>query len=237
MLKRILIITLLSSFIANHVSGQDHMYRRRGVIFGGLAGAAIGAAIGDKGDNETTGALIGGAVGAIAGGTIGNQKDQQVQHYRHYHTGHSQYGYPQGHYAPGAYQAPQQSYYAPRVVPQSPVPARPIAPASRNTSAQVTVHPISPQDVVAMVRSGLSEPLIIQQIEFNGALHPLSVSDVIQLHQAGVSEPIINAMQAAAPVDREASVKLEGPASTKSAREELPMPPSPFGPSILKKKP
>lgn len=42
---------------------------------GGLAGAALGVAIGDKGNNETAGVLIGAAASVFAGATIGNQKD------------------------------------------------------------------------------------------------------------------------------------------------------------------
>ncbi len=46
-----------------------------------------------------------------------------------------------------------------------------------------------------MTRSGMSEPMIIEQIEIQGVQQQLTVSDVIRLHQLGVSEPVINAMQ------------------------------------------
>ena len=70
---------LLIVALATEVSAQNRTHRRRGIILGGLAGAALGVAIGDKGNNETAGALIGAAAGAIAGGAIGNQKDQRIE--------------------------------------------------------------------------------------------------------------------------------------------------------------
>ena len=42
---------------------------------GGLAGAGIGAAIGEHNDNPLAGAAIGGIVGAVAGGAVGNEID------------------------------------------------------------------------------------------------------------------------------------------------------------------
>jgi hypothetical protein len=180
MLKRLLILALLFACFVAQADAQN--YRRRGVIVGGLAGAAIGAAIGDKGNNETTGALIGGAIGAVAGGTIGNQKDQRLEHDRLYHSGHGYYGQPQSSY-PG-YVAGRPAY----------VEAVPVAPVYSTAGPTV---PVSPQDVVAMMRSGLGDATIIRHIELNGVDHALSVSEVIQLHQNGVSEPVIQALQAA----------------------------------------
>ncbi len=204
-MKRISILALLVAFVAVDANAQNRTHRRRGVILGGLAGAAIGAAIGDKGNNETAGALIGGAVGAVAGGTIGNQKDQRIEHNQRYHSGHyyhnghsnhgqSAYGpypnYYQPYYAPQAhdYPYPRAGYPQSTIVSPGAVPAPP-AP-----------QPIAPQDVVEMVRSGLTERMIIQQIQIQGVQQQLTVSDVIRLHQLGVSEPIINAMQTAAPI-------------------------------------
>lgn len=214
MIQRITIAALLLAFIATDVDAQNRKYRRRGVILGGLAGAALGAAIGDKGDNETAGALIGAAAGAMAGGAIGNQKDQRIEHNRRYHSPYSipptspYYGQPQGVYR-GYEPVPvygQPHFYAPnqRVYPPSPIMTDPgvmVPPESSVLVSPETVpppvsnRPISPQDVTAMVRAGLSESIILQQIESRGVTHSLSVRDIIQLHQAGVSESIITAMQ------------------------------------------
>jgi hypothetical protein len=80
-----------------------------------------------------------------------------------------------------------------------------------------------------MVRSGLSEPMIIQQIEIQGVQQQLTVSDVIRLHQLGVSEPIINAMQGMAPIATSPEVSLEPRQSYRIPIE----PRESFGPSIV----
>lgn len=56
---------------------------------------------------------------------------------------------------------------------------------------------VSTADVVAMTRSGLSESVIINQINQRGTQTNLQVSDIISLHQQGVSEQVISAMQRA----------------------------------------
>jgi outer membrane lipoprotein SlyB len=56
---------------------------------------------------------------------------------------------------------------------------------------------VSVQDVVSMSRSGLSDVVIINQINQRGVRTQLQVPDIISLHQQGVSEPVISAMQQA----------------------------------------
>lgn len=53
---------------------------------------------------------------------------------------------------------------------------------------------VSTQDVVAMTGNGLSEQVIINQIQQRGVQTQLQVADIIALHQQGVSENIITAM-------------------------------------------
>ncbi|TWU60079.1 Glycine zipper 2TM domain protein [Rubripirellula tenax] len=200
MIKRFTLAALLVSVSVAQANAQDHTNRRRGAILGGLAGAAIGVAIGDKGNNETAGALIGGAVGAVAGGTIGDARDQRIDHDRRYHSGYPTYpsqipAYgPPTHAQPGypAYRDGQhrQDYYAPRVYDAPPVVY------GEPTMAALPAQPtLSTEDVVAMVRSGLSEPMIVRQIQLRGVSRHLAVSEIIALHQQGVSELIIDAMQ------------------------------------------
>ena len=57
---------------------------------------------------------------------------------------------------------------------------------------------VSPADVVTMTRSGLSEAVIINQIQQRGIQRKLQVPDIISLHEQGVSENVITAMQSAA---------------------------------------
>lgn len=56
---------------------------------------------------------------------------------------------------------------------------------------------VSLVDVVSMTRSGLSETVIINQINQRGVQSKLQVADIISLHQRGVSEQVISAMQQA----------------------------------------
>ncbi len=65
---------ILATVLTSAVSAQEHT--KRGAIFGGLAGAAAGAAIGDHNDEAGAGALIGAAIGTITGAAIGNTVDE-----------------------------------------------------------------------------------------------------------------------------------------------------------------
>ncbi len=56
---------------------------------------------------------------------------------------------------------------------------------------------VSLSDVVAMSRSGLSEMVMINQINQRGVQQQLQVSDIISLHQQGVPESVISVMQQA----------------------------------------
>ena len=65
---------------------------------------------------------------------------------------------------------------------------------------------VSLADVASMSRSGLSDAVIINQIQQRGTARTLEVADIITLHQQGVSETVITAMQQApvGPVARSA---------------------------------
>jgi outer membrane lipoprotein SlyB len=54
---------------------------------------------------------------------------------------------------------------------------------------------VSIGDIVNMSRSGLSESVMITQIQSRGVQQQLQVSDIILLHQQGVPESVITAMQ------------------------------------------
>jgi hypothetical protein len=167
--------------------------RRGGALLGGLAGAAIGAAIGDKGNNETAGALIGGAVGAVAGGAIGDARDREINHNRIYHS-NRQSNFHTRHHSP-QYVVPGHSFHPPvyNVTPVHPNQSAPLA--TYPTTSGNYIQPLTTHDVVTMVRSGLSEMMVINQIRYRGMTAPLSVSELIGLHQQGISEPILEAMQ------------------------------------------
>ncbi len=60
-----------------------------------------------------------------------------------------------------------------------------------------TMSAVSISDVVNMSRSGLSDSVIINQINQRGVRQELQVPDIITLHQQGVREHVITAMQQA----------------------------------------
>lgn len=183
---RILLSVLLIAFVVADANAQNRFHRRRGALLGGLAGAALGVAIGDKGDNETAGALIGGAVGAVAGGTIGNQKDQRIEQY--HRNAHQSNLYRQQI----AEQQAQVDWQAQQLAQQQT--QRQLEQRQAMNRAAVAV---SMDDVLTMVGRGLGESTIVQYVQTNGVRERLAVSDIIRLHEQGVSEPIINAMQTA----------------------------------------
>lgn len=54
---------------------------------------------------------------------------------------------------------------------------------------------VSVQDVISMTRSGLGDPVIINQIRARGVQRTPQVSDIIAMHEQGVRETVIAAMQ------------------------------------------
>ena len=71
-----MLAVVLLGTVAADVYGQYPPPRSRGLgILGGLAGAGIGAAIGEDGGDAVPGALIGGAIGALGGAAVGGAID------------------------------------------------------------------------------------------------------------------------------------------------------------------
>lgn len=71
-------LLLMSLIYASVAFGQaPPPERRRLGILGGLAGAGIGAAIGEDGGDAVPGALIGGAIGLVAGSGVGSAVDER----------------------------------------------------------------------------------------------------------------------------------------------------------------
>ena len=108
----------------------------------------------------------------------------------------------------------------------SPAPATTVSP---ETSVATTSPRVSKQDVLKMISSGMSDAIIIRQLEIHGMDRALSVAEVIELHRSGVSEPVITAMQLAGP-DAASKITVSKPSSpetTRSRSDEL------YGPSVL----
>ncbi len=72
---------------------------------------------------------------------------------------------------------------------------------------------VTNQDVLDMVRAGLSDQLIINQISQRGVPTMPTVREIIDLHQRGVSEPVLAALQKA-----KTNVRQSNPRSTGNPR-------------------
>lgn len=75
------------------------------------------------------------------------------------------------------------------------VEARNRAQIAAQMGRQIPPGGVQPQDVIAMVRSGVDEELIVNHIRANGVAVPLQANDVIALQQQGVSKGVIMALQ------------------------------------------
>ena len=206
MVRHTFAFVLICSVLSVSSHAQSRQGKRRGALLGGLAGAAIGAAIGDKGDNETAGALIGGAIGAITGGSIGNQYDQQ----------RSPSPYPE-YQQPNAYRPRYAPYYA-QPNNQQRTPQRVLPPTSSQTvmpqrpSDPSAVRPMTVQELHTLWESGISEKILLRQLQLQGLDRSLSVHEVIRFHQAGYSETLLEAMQTASPKNRRQATRQQGSA-------------------------
>lgn len=131
--------------------------------------------------NTQRGATVGGIAGAVAGAAIGDHNGE---------TGAgAAIGGIIGAFAGGLLgnaEDKQQAYQSQRQYQQS---QRQLYEYQRSA--------VSSQDIVAMNRNGLSEQVIINQIQQRGVQTQPQVADIIALHQQGVSENIITAMQQA----------------------------------------
>ena len=179
----------------------NHSGRRRGAILGGLAGAALGVAIGDKGDNETAGALIGGAAGAVAGGMIGNQRDVQRRGPAFGPVYSQTPNRPV--YVPAPVYHPTPTYHPEPVYAPEPVyTPEPVHPPSRSIGPSILVPPtvdaapgLTHAELIQMCTAGMSDAMVIRQIQRRGITPRPTVAQMIQLYHQGVPEPVLEATQ------------------------------------------
>jgi len=133
--------------------------------------------------NTQRGAVLGGLGGAIAGAIIGDNNDEA--------GGGAAIGGAIGAVAGGLLGNARDQELRTSPYYRRSGPTRPTYTAPAPTGA------VSFADVVAMCRSGVSENVIINQIQTRGVRRHPQVSDIISLHQQGVSEVLISAMQQA----------------------------------------
>lgn len=74
MMKKLVIASVCASLVASCQTVRDNPNTAAGAIIGGLAGAAVGAAMPG---NDRRGALIGAGIGMLAGAAVGQYLDQQ----------------------------------------------------------------------------------------------------------------------------------------------------------------
>jgi hypothetical protein len=68
---------------------------------------------------------------------------------------------------------------------------------AQGSAQQAARGSVTPQDVIAMSRSGLSEDVIANHVRTNGVTQSLQVNDLIYLRNQGVPDSVIQAMQQA----------------------------------------
>lgn len=137
------------------------------------------------------GTVVGGATGAVIGGLIGKQDGHT--------TGGALIGGAVGALAGGLMgksydnQLTRQEY----AHQQAMVSQQQQFYAQQQQQYAAVQSGVSIADVVSMSRSGISDMVILSQLQARGVQRKLEVSDIISLHQQGVSDTVISAIQAA----------------------------------------
>ncbi len=140
--------------------------QQRGTVIGGLAGAGLGAIIGDNSDEAGVGAAIGGVVGAVAGNVLGNANDRDARYYS----------------PPPVYQAPYQPAY------HQSYPAQNL-PVTMQDVISLTQNRVSDGVIINAIQSkGIQRPLDVPDIVH---LSQSGVSDAVirVMQQAGSGSP------------------------------------------------
>jgi len=136
--------------------------------------------------------LIGGAVGAVAGGLIGNQRDRSERQRQAYESQRQAYERQrQQFYQQQMYPQPYGYIGQPTVVVGTPT----VVPRGVPQKLMPPRRPVSLDEVIQMVRSGVSDNVIVAQLQTNGVVSRPDVNEVIRLSQEGVSEHVITAIQ------------------------------------------
>jgi YMGG-like Gly-zipper len=131
------------------------------------------------------GAVVGGATGAVIGGIIGHQNHETPEG--------ALIGGAVGAIAGGLIGRSQENQIARDRYNQQQAYNQ-----GRYAQQQVVMASgVNMNDVISMSRSGLSDQLIISQVNTKGVQRRLEVSEIITMHQQGVSDYVISAMQAA----------------------------------------
>lgn len=169
-------LLIFSSLSTGELSAQQHT--TRGTLFGGVAGALAGAAIGDRNDEAAAGALIGGVLGGLTGAAIGNSVDQE--------------------------QARTHAYYQQRLAEvRRAVTASDVVTMSRNGLGDAVIinqirengvaRRLEVADVIALHQQGVSEPVItaMQQAPLASTIAPSYAAPVVIERERYVAPHVI----------------------------------------------
>lgn len=90
--------------------------------------------------------------------------------------------------------------------------ARNQAMVQQQMARQAAAGAVTPNDVIAMTQGGVTDELIVNQIQTRGIAAPLQSGDLINLQQQGVSARVIAAMQTPPPVMQQPVLMQPAPA-------------------------
>ena len=127
-------------------------------------------------NNTGTGALIGGALGAITGAAIGGPRNGGAG---------ALIGAAAGMIAGGTIGNSMDQQQQAQLRAQAP----------QSYVRVVQGQPLSTADVKALAKAGVSDDVIISQIQGSHTAFHLSAADIIDLHNSGVSDRVVNFMQ------------------------------------------
>ncbi len=127
-------------------------------------------------NNTGSGALIGGALGAITGAAIGGSR---------HGGGDALIGAAAGMIAGGAVGNSMDQQQQAQLRAQAP----------QSYVRVVQGQPLSTADVKALAKAGVSDDVIIAQIQGSHTAFNLSAADIIDLHNSGVSDRVVTFMQ------------------------------------------
>jgi len=155
---------------------------RQGIGFAVIAAIVLGARVPASAQVATQrGATFGGLAGAVAGGLIGDNNGKAGAGAAIGGLVGAVAGGVLGNAADKEAELRRQQYYYHQQQQQ----------IARAQSA------VTLDDVVSMSHNGLSEMVIINQVQQRGFAQRLQVPDIIALHKQGVSESVITALQSA----------------------------------------
>lgn len=156
------------------------------------------------------GAVLGGATGAVIGGIIGHQNRETPEG--------ALIGGAVGAIAGGLIGRSQDKEIAHQRYHQQQAYQQQYQQQVYVQQQAIAASGMSSADVVAMCRSGVSDPLIMSQLSSRGVQRRLEVAEIITLHQQGVSDQVISVMQSsplatqlAAPVQTQRIVTQPAP--------------------------